>query len=445
MEVRPTFRRFGLLVLAGVLTSACTSSAPVADTEPTPTAPPATAAEPPASTFPSIAPTVPSLTAELEPLTTDELAAAELPGLVVSLSDDREVVVLDPAQDFRPTLLSTTGAAHSQPTWSSDGSRIAWTSFGPEGPQLTISTPDGEDQMVRATTTPAFYYAWGPDDSWLAALGPHPGGVELFIAEVDSEETRRIATGQPFFVDWSSEGDLVAAVNGRSFADIPASGGDAPTQRDIAPLGQFQAPAAIDPKRTVVAFETFDGNDVVVIEDGEEPVLLASAAGPVAFSVNPQDSRLAVLTFAADDEFEVIAQTEEPQLAPNSVSVLDVDAPGTIVELDIPEPLAMRWSPDGKTLAVLTVDEQQLRWMFVGDEAILPGPAFIPTTEFANSYLPFADQYDRSSTWWSPDSAAFIFAGTVGTDAGIWVDLVGDDRGAVQVSEGRIAFWSPGQ
>ncbi len=450
MDVRPTFLRFGLLVLIGFLAAACTSQAEQADAELAPTdssgaSVPVPAPDTPTSTFPTLAPSTPPPADELEPLSLDTLIGARLPGLLVALNEDRQVIVADPAEGFGAVLLSSADATHSQPTWSTDGSRIAWTSFGPNGPQLTISTPDGSEQRVRSTTTPAFYYAWAPDDTAIAALGPHPSGVELFIADTTSQETRQIATAQPFYIDWASPDALVAAVDGRSFLDVATAATETPTERGLAALGRFQAPAAIDSQRTIVALDTLNGNDVVVVEDGQEPITLARATVPVFFSPNPQDGRLAVLTFAASDDFEVISAqtTDTPQLSPSSVVILDVENPGTVVEeIDVVEPLAVSWSPDGQTLAVLTVDGQQLRWVFVRDGSVVLGSAFLPSPEFATSYLPFVDQYDRSSTWWSPDSAAFVFAGTVGTDAGIWVDLVEDDLGAVRVGEGRIAFWS---
>ena len=94
-------------------------------------------------------------------------------------------------------------------------------------------------------------------------------------------------------------------------------------------------------------------------------------------------------------------------------------------------------------LGVLVAQANGLEWRFVRDAEIIAGDPFVPSQEFFNSYVPFADQYERSSTWWSPDSRAIVFAGAIDGEEGVWVDLVDDERGAVRVADGDIAFWSP--
>ena len=131
-----------------------------------------------------------------------------------------------------------------------------------------------------------------------------------------------------------------------------------------------------------------------------------------------------------------------PQLPSGRVSIVDRTT-GDVTILDEPGIVATQWSPDGGTLAMLQVTEQDLRWLLVtGDETTETTP-FLPSDEFASSYLPFADQYNHSSSWWSPDSRALVISGSVGGEAGIWVDLVDDEKDAVRVAGGDIALWSP--
>ena len=58
-------------------------------------------------------------------------------------------------------------------------------------------------------------------------------------------------------------------------------------------------------------------------------------------------------------------------------------------------------------------------------------------------YLPFADQYNQSHRWWSPDSRAFVFAGSVAGEDGVWIDVVDDDADPAKIADGGVAFWSP--
>ena len=71
------------------------------------------------------------------------------------------------------------------------------------------------------------------------------------------------------------------------------------------------------------------------------------------------------------------------------------------------------------------------------------GAAFAPTLRFVGNYLPFFDQYNLSSTPWSPDSSAVTFAGEFGNESGVFVDLVDDELGPARITDGEIAFRSP--
>ena len=209
-----------------------------------------------------------------------------------------------------------------------------------------------------------------------------------------------------------------------------------------APLGAFQAPASLESEQTLAAvLNNINGNDLVIVDsDGAETI--ARAPGSVTFSPNPTNDTIAVLVTDDAPESQVIAfQADAPNLQPNRVSIID-PVLGESETLGLEDPIAVSWSPDGTTLAVLTVEAAGFEWVFVRDGAILPGDPFIPSQEFFNSYAPFADQYNRSSSWWSPDSQALVFSGNIDGDIGVWVDLVDDGRSAIRVAEGDIAQWS---
>ena len=73
------------------------------------------------------------------------------------------------------------------------------------------------------------------------------------------------------------------------------------------------------------------------------------------------------------------------------------------------------------------------RWNFWDGIASTPSVTYEVSAPVRDTYLPFFEQYTRSVTGWSPDSAAFAFAGRPdgggeGAD-GIWVQLVGSTGG----------------
>jgi len=103
----------------------------------------------------------------------------------------------------------------------------------------------------------------------------------------------------------------------------------------------------------------------------------------------------------------------------------------------------MQWSPDGSNLALLQSNGASLQWLVTRPDDVVALTPFVPSQEIATSYLPFADQYNHSSTWWSPDSQAMVMSGVIDGESGVWVDLIDDDRTAARVSNGDLALWSP--
>jgi len=450
MQIGPAFRRFGAqLGLIALLVSGCSLDADATNTPTTSEAPPTEDAdnEPNAGesedNLPE--PDVAQPQGVARQPAGDIASLAELSGLIAYRDDSGAIVVSSPTGESFVTLNDPEiQAQRAQPTWSNDGTRVVWTSLDADGPSVTIADFNGDNRVTISAPTPAFFFAWSPDDSTIAALGPSPQGVELFIVDTSADEITRVGSGQPFFIDWASDTSLTSAVNGAILADIPTDAVTVDERELSAPLGAFQAPANVIDDLILVAIEGgFDGNDLALI-DGNDAVTVALAPGPITFSPNPVDTRVAVLVNADTSESQVIAfQVDSPAtLPPNRVSIIDFET-GEVETLDIEGALATQWSPNGAVLAVLLAQETGLEWRFVIGGEMLPGDPFIPSQEFFNSYVPFADQYERSATWWSPDSRAVMFSGSIDGESGVWVDLVEDGRAAIRIADGDIAFWSP--
>ena len=453
MQIGPAFRRFGApLGLVALLVSGCSLAEDDASTPPT-TAP---APDDSAAATENTSPTEPEVSDPSTDTDTDSsdrqpqadaVSLADLAGQILYRDTNGAIVVSSPTGANSVTLNDPDVAAmNAQPTWSSDGSRVAWASLSAAGPMVTTAAADGSDRLGVQAPTPAFFLAWSPDDSTIAALGPNPQGVELFFLDNTDDAITRVGSGQPFFIDWASNTSLTSAVNGTILADIPTESIDLTGRELPNPLGPFQAPAVLGPDETLVALANGASNDVAILggAEGTDARTIALAPGPVTFSPNPVNDTVAILVNADTGQSQVIAfQIQSPvALTPNRVSIVDTNT-GDVETVNIEGALATQWSPDGTTLAILLAQERGLEWRFVRDGVVLQGDPFIPSQEFFNSYVPFADQYERSSTWWSPDSRAMVFSGSIDGDDGVWVDLVDDGRAAIRVAEGDIAFWSP--
>jgi hypothetical protein len=382
-------------------------------------------------------------TQSLEPALVEALA--DLAGKLVFRSEEGDIVVAGSTGADAIVVGNGTERRNSQPTWSNAGDRIAWSSFSPAGANLEIAPSNGTAGTETRMETAPFFLSWSKDDTWLGGLRPTSTGIEFMIVETAEGTVRPVGAGQPFYFDWRDDSSLIAAVNGTSLVNIPASPDLPPSEIDTAsPLGVFQTPAALAGEEIVLAMNREGSNDVVVLGPDGLETAIATTDGPLSTSINPVDGRLAVLVAETAPQSQVIGFQVDalPELPSGRVSIVDRTT-GGVTTLDEPRIVATQWSPDGATLAILQVNQEDLRWLLVTSEGTAETTPFLPSNEFASSYLPFADQYNHSSSWWSPDSRALVISGSIEGEAGIWVDLVDDDKAAVRIAGGDIALWSP--
>lgn len=454
-----TLARLVLLVFALFLTSSCRS-------DPTPIAPdaasaaealaPATTSAPTTSTPTTSTTNVESSTTAPPPTSTvapgiepqleraDLSIAADLDGLIARRTDSGDLVTSKPDGTDEVVWSLASESRVSQPTWSRDGQQLAWSSFDNDGAAVVrasiAETPD--DVVEVPSATPAFYLSWSPNSEWIAGLRNGREGLELTMLDTAANELRVVGPGQPFFTDWVTGDSLIAAIAGRVLVDVPAAALGEPRQRDSASLGLFQAPVVLANGDIVVAVRDGNANAIVRI-DGSTSSTIAHADGPIAMSLDPTSNRLAILV-AQGQEPEFISFQTAPQLPSGAVSIVDLDtgAIETRVEENV---VAVHWSPTGDSVALLEFSGTDLTWVFADptstDEAQRSVP-FDPSPEFATAYIPFFDQYDRSTSWWSPDGKAFVFAGTAYGEAGIWIDRIDDGAGPALLGPGDIATWS---
>lgn len=390
-----------------------------------------------------------------------EAVAGDLPGLVVRRAGNGDIVTSAPDGSNDVAWASGSEFASMQPTWAPSGRTLAWSMSNADS--SVVARVDVDNPTASPVTTdissPPFYLSWSPDGSWISGLRNGPTGLEFVTIETATNAATSAFLGQPFFFDWVDDDTVVAAVSGLVLTDVAAAD-FTPRQRPLdVPLGFFQTPVALDDRAVLAATRGQTGNnDIVRVDADFTSTLLARADSVVSFSLSPDGQQVAVLVGPGVGEeepefisFEPGQQTQQttddfPQLATGRVSVLDLDS-GEVVTRPETGLIAVNWSPTGENLALLQIEDNQLRWIFADptsatNEPILSSP-FTPSAELARSYLPFIDQYDRSSTWWSPDGRGFVFSGSTLDRSGIWVDRIDDDAGPAFLGEGDIAFWSP--
>jgi TolB protein len=344
---------------------------------------------------------------------------------------------------FALTSDASLSRAYAQPTWSADGSRIAWSRLDRRGSALMTSSFDGSQQSeVRVPFLP-FYINWSPTGNRLAYLSNwqvvDEPSIALRIVAVEEEANRvtTVASGQPFYFAWSPDGEQMITHIGNERVELQAVDGT-PTSLVISG-GAFPTPQwAPDGQRLLYAVAD-DTVQSLVITDLEGTPLqeLTTYEGRITFLQSPDGQRVAyVLTDA---------ETDANTLGP--LYVVNADTLRTTEITDRPV-VAFFWSPDATKLAYLTLERVNarlgMRWNVWDGDRRTAYAAFLPTNTFLRDYLPFFDQYAQSHRIWAPDSSAFVFAGTLANgEAGIWVQRLGGDEAPEKAGTGLFASWSP--
>ena len=388
-----------------------------------------------------------SLPETLEIPTATTGVTGSLPGRLLVLDEDDGIVTVRPDGGDRVTLAEPDpDIERAQPTWSPDGSRVAWTERRDKQETFFIvSAADGADIVERPSPVQAVYIAWGPDSEHIAITGnAEDGNLLLVVADPEGELTV-IEEGAPLYFDWAPEGSEVLARVGDRFGYIAVDG----SGRTPVPVsGEFRLGAHLG--ESVVLGTGRDIGEALATanREGEVERELLRYAAPMAFVVDDISGRLAVM-MRGSPESQQLSQVEEsdlPIIEPDQLVVVDA-TDGDLVEVSRARNIAWFWSPGGDRLLYTTVEfldgVERLRLHTWDGERTTSHQAFSPTGVFGREYLAYFDQFALSFSLWAPDSSAFAYAGGSSLeDAGIWVQPLDGDEPS-RVSSGQMAVWSP--
>ncbi|MCB0192041.1 MAG: PD40 domain-containing protein [Anaerolineae bacterium] len=381
--------------------------------------------------------------------------------------NDNNVWLVSPSgQNLR--RLTEDGRGYRFPTWSPDGTRLAFLGRDEANDTVLYVSPTTQAAptiVYQAELSSPFYLYWAPNSEAVTFLTQEPNSMSMRLADVrQPENSRLLEKGAPFYWAWSPEGDrLLMHVGGSRDASAEAhlsflnNRQDAHRiELDLAP-GGFQAP-----------MWSSDGQTIFYVgDDGEEEAIYKTDVATLAQSKVMNVEGFAFMTLASDDNHIAYLQFETGTRPPFGRAYL-ID-PSSTNRQQITDNLvaSMYWSPDGQKLALLSISranegssaeipriegkalplrqEIHLRWWIydVATGEMNPLTSFMPTNAFLQ-IIPYFDQYHHSLTFWSPDSRYFVVVKREDeTDAGqIWVYDTTEEESPRQVGEGRLAVWS---
>lgn len=391
------------------------------------------AGQPPATEAP--APDAPAA----PPLILSEVPLDAIPGRIVvngPLSDS--VYVLGPDPD--PLILyRERGGFASQPTWSPDGGRVAWSQSAGAAPSVAVRSLTDDEQSEYPSPFTPFYIQWRPDGRALALLGAAPGGTGLAVLDLERGEAVFKNSAASFYLQWSpGNGDrMITHLDESRLELLDASANDS-------------TPVAATPGGFLSAVWTGDGRSVAYVrapdpsdadrprrltlrnmESGAEETL-AEGDGFFDFDFSPDGRRLAYSVRTLDGASQMFLLNLE-------------DGPGASGPAErVPAPgvFAWQWSPDSRKILLLGLDGGLLSRQVYQAGEIVSYQSIVPTENFLRNYLLFWGQYRLSLEMWSPDSSAFVFTASDQGEDRVFLQRL-EDEFPVLLAPGSMAAFSP--
>lgn len=383
------------------------------------------------------------------------------PAQIAILGSDGNVASFNPENDETVSLTTDAGPnrVYSQPTWSPDGSRLAFVAssvavVGGPGIQadgrvvragrqaqaepaaaIHLAPVDGGSPTVVALPFAPYYLYWSPDGTRLAFLGVDPTTQRQTLGIIDTEALsfEAIDTGQPYYFAWSPTSERLLVHAGTSDLYYLTLDG-ARVDLDSPSPGGFSAPGWRGSTQLIPVNES-DGPILGVFEtDGTLRRTVAEYGTAMELGLSPDETRVAYIDI-------------EPGANPFGLGALMVESPESTVEV-AGSVGAFFWSADGARLLYLTPDvegdEFRLRWNVWDDGESARFEPFLPTRTFVQQYLPFFGQYANSLALFSPDGSAFTFTGTItGRGEGVWLQQVEGSDPARLIGAGEFSTWAP--
>jgi len=397
-------------------------------------------------------------------------------GLIAYLGADGNMYITDQGGGHLKQLTKDAVIPQSQtdpllyyqfPTWSRDGSQLAFMGLSSDGSQtkskLMVANTDDDSvkEIYSSESEHPIYLNWSPDNTNLSFISTNVSGQNMILQSIPSQGGDRtiLDTGSPYYWSWAPDGHVMIVHAGGTAASTPehiaflnvASSTVTEQGLDSIPAS-FQAPAwSPDGSHIALARQVNKENQIIVTDAaGENPKKIGTFMSKTAFAWSSDSARLAYI----DGEQALNAGTF------GVLHVIDLETSKEFVQdANI---VAFFWSPSGKEIAYFILQQAngdsrgssggsaqttpqlllQLHVLDVTTNESRELFTYRPTQQFL-SVLPYFDQYHQSVTIWSPDNNNLVlsFLDNSGSP-GIAVVAASGKLQPRLLAQGYLAFWS---
>jgi TolB protein len=397
---------------------------------------------------------------------------------IVFVNENRQIETIDPDGSSRRQITSD-ARSYIFPSWSESGNLIAAIGTTISGAGIYVMPDEMEtgalEEIHFSSDESPFYLYWAPDGSQITFLANERSlELSLNVIGLDGDSaSRTIALGSPMYWNWAADSRQMLVHSGSGSTDsqlVMLDDFGRPQTPRVPSPGLFQAPG-ISPNGHYWAYSQFQagGTSWLVINDRlEGSENRKRHAGAVAFSWSPVKDELAFITGSGGDELSAWGPLRLMDAQTGEVRVLSSDMV-----------LAFFWSPDGRKVATISVqqennlgeqyevrgDKTRLLAKYSPENAALPAAQIRPphsfrinvidvesgeglqlaevalSAVFLTQFIPYFDQYAFSHHVWSPDSNALVLPIVEGQFSEL--SIIDTRNGNVTpLAEGSIGFWS---
>ena len=217
-------------------------------------------------------------------------------GSKIAFYTDRDYLSADPkehsteiyvmnADGSNPTRITNSFTIDAWPSWSPDGSKIAFQSYRDGNENIYVMNADGTDP-VRLTSHPKvdYYPAWSPDGSKIAFYSDRDDNLEIYIMNADGSNQTNLSR-EPLAFDespsWSPDGTKIAFWSSRvpDYYDVYTMDPDGGNQTRITNNPGFDGFPSWSPDGAKIVFYSNRDGDRDGDRDGNTEIYTMNADG----------------------------------------------------------------------------------------------------------------------------------------------------------------------